>query len=152
MTEITLTSRIKDDMKSAMRAKEKERLGTIRMLLAAIKQREIDERIILDDSQVMSVIEKMVKQRRDSIKQYMAAERSDLADIEQTELELLQTYLPAQMTDSEMDTLVTLAITESGAAGPQDIGKLMGVLKPQAQGRADMGKISQLVKAKLSAL
>jgi len=139
-------------MKSAMRAKEKERLGTIRMLLAAIKQREIDEQITLDDTQIMAVIEKMVKQRRDSIKQYLEAERSDLADIEETELALLQTYLPTQMTDEEMDALVGAAINESGAAGPQDIGKLMGVLKPKAQGRADMGKISQLVKAKLSTL
>ena len=139
-------------MKSAMRAKEKERLGTIRMLLAAIKQREIDEQITLDDTQIMAVIEKMVKQRRDSIKQYLEAERSDLADIEETELALLQTYLPTQMTDEEMDALVSAAINESGAAGPQDIGKLMGVLKPKAQGRADMGKISQLVKAKLSTL
>lgn len=152
MTDAILKSRIQDDMKSAMRAKEKERLGTIRMLLAAIKQREIDEQITLDDTQIMAVIEKMVKQRRDSIKQYLEAERSDLADIEETELALLQTYLPTQMTDEEMDALVSAAINESGAAGPQDIGKLMGVLKPKAQGRADMGKISQLVKAKLSTL
>ncbi len=145
-----LKDRISDDMKAAMRAKEKDRLTTIRMLLAAIKQKEVDERVEIDDNAVLAVIEKMVKQRRDAIKQYEDAGRTELADKEKDEIIVLQEYMPAQMSDDEISTLIDEAIAAVDAQGPQDMGKLMGYVKPKAQGRADMGKVSQLIKAKLA--
>jgi uncharacterized protein YqeY len=137
-------------MKAAMRAKDAARLGTIRLLQAAIKQREVDERIELDDAQVVAVIEKMIKQRRDSINQYEAAARQDLADAEKFELALLQGYMPQQLSDAEIEAEVAKAVADSGAAGVQDMGKVMGLLKSALAGRADMGKISSAVKAKLA--
>ncbi len=139
-------------MKAAMRAKEKQRLGTIRMLLAAIKQREIDEQTTLSDEQILAVIQKMLKQRKDSITQYEAANRPELAEIEKTEMSVLQAYMPKQMDETEIEALVAKVIDAIGAQGPQDMGKVMGAIKPQVQGQADMGKVSQLVKAKISAL
>lgn len=146
-----LKQRIQDDMKTAMRAKEKERLATIRLALAAIKQKEVDEQISLNDEQVLAVLEKMVKQRRDSIRQYEDAGRQELADKERDEIVILQQYLPEQMSQAELEALISEIIGSSGALGPQDMGKVMGALKPRIQGRADMGQASQLVKAKLSA-
>jgi len=137
-------------MKSAMRAKDKERLGTVRLMLAAIKQREIDERITLDDAQIIAVLDKMTKQRRDSIAQYEAAGRQELADIEAAEIRVIQNYLPAALSEAELDALIHAAVTVSGAAGPQDVGKVMAVLKPQLQGRADMGLASRKVKDALA--
>jgi len=148
----SLKERIQDDMKTAMRAKEKARLAVIRLILAAIKQREVDERITLDDDQVLAVLEKMVKQRRDSIKQYEDAGRQELADQEHAEIVILQEYLPEQMSSDEIEAIISEIIANTGAAGPQDMGKVMGALKPRIQGRADMGQASQLVKAKLSAV
>ena len=136
-------------MKSAMRAKETLRLGTIRLLLAAIKQREVDERIELDDPAVSAIIEKLIKQRRDSISQFQTANRTDLVNAEQAELTILQTYLPEQLTAAEVEAAVTAAITESGAASAKDMGKVMGLLKSRLAGRADMGQVSALIKAKL---
>ena len=136
-------------MKTAMRAKDAPRLSAIRLLLAAIKQREVDERIELDDAQVLAVIEKMLKQRRDSITQYEAAARHDLAEVEKFEVSVLQAYLPQPLTDAEIDTLLEQAIQSSGAAGIKDMGKVMAVLKPQITGRADAGKVSALVKSRL---
>ncbi len=133
-----------------MRAKDAPRLSAIRLLQAAIKQREVDERIELDDAQVVAVIEKMVKQRRDSIGQYEAAGRQDLADAEKFELVLLQDYMPQQMGDAEIEAAVAKAVADSGAAGVQDMGKVMGLLKPALAGRADMGKVSVAVKARLA--
>ena len=147
-----LKNRIQDEMKAAMRAKEKVRLGTIRLALAAIKQKEVDERIELTDEHIISIIEKMLKQRRDSISQYEAADRQELADQEKAEIAILQDYMPAQMDETEVAEIVANAIASSGAAGPQDMGKVMGTIKPQIQGRADMGTVSRLVKEKLSAL
>ncbi len=147
-----LKKRIQNDMKAAMRAKEKERLGTIRMLMAAIKQKEIDGQTTLGDEEVLAVIEKAIKQRRDAIAQYREAGRDELAEAEQRELEILQAYMPAQMSDEEIDALVDEVIAATGAKGPQEMGKVMGAIKPRAQGRADMGKVSQRVKAKLAAL
>ena len=136
-------------MKAAMRAGEKPRLGTIRLLMAAIKQREVDERITLDDADVLAVLDKMVKQRRESLEQYKAASRQDLADQEAFEIEVLQDYLPQQLDAAEIESMVAQAISESGAASMRDMGKVMGVLKPKLQGRADMGEVSKLVKQKL---
>ncbi|MBI5919707.1 MAG: GatB/YqeY domain-containing protein [Nitrosomonadales bacterium] len=147
---MSLKTQISDDMKSAMRAKETARLGTIRLLLAAIKQREVDERIELDDVGVVAVIEKMLKQRRDSISQYQAAARQDLVDVEQAEVVVLQAYMPQQLGDDEIATAVAESIAVVGAAGPQDMGKVMAVLKPKLAGRADMGRVSALLKAQLS--
>ncbi len=148
----TLKERIQDDMKTAMRAKDKARLGTVRLVLAAIKQKEVDEQISLNDEHVLAVLEKMVKQRRDSIKQYEDAKRQELADVEKAEIAVLQEYLPEQMDSAELEAIVAEIIASVGANGPQDMGKIMGALKPRIQGRADMGQASQLVKAKLSAL
>lgn len=148
----SLKSRIQEDMKTAMRAQDKERLGTIRLVMAAIKQREVDERITLDDAQVIAVIDKMIKQRRESIAQYQAANRDDLVAKEQQELGVLQTYMPAQLSAAEIEQIVTEAIASSGAKGPQDMGKVMGVVKGRAQGRADMSQVSQLIKNKLATL
>ena len=147
--ESPLKQRITEDMKSAMRAADKRRLGTIRLLLAAIKQREVDERIALDDTQVITAIEKMIKQRRDSISQYQAAARQDLADQEIYEIEVLQTYMPVALSEAEVDTLIEAAIASSGAVFAKDMGKVIAALKAQVQGRADMGKVSAKVKAKL---
>ena len=151
MTTASLKERITEDMKSAMRAGEKERLGTIRMLQAAIKQREVDERIVLDDGQVLSVIEKMIKQRKESIAQFEQGGRADLAAREQAEIELLQAYLPAQLSDAEVDALIKDAIASTGAASVKDMGKVMAVVKAKAAGRTDMGAVSARIKAALSA-
>jgi uncharacterized protein len=145
-----LKQRLTDDMKAAMRAGAKERLGTIRLVNAAIKQREVDERIELDDTQVLAVLEKMVKQRRDSIAQFEAAGREDLAAKERAEIDVIQDYLPEALSDDEIDALINAAVAETGAASMRDMGKLMGVLRPQLQGRADMGAVSQRVKARLA--
>ena len=147
----TLKERITEDMKTAMRAGEKERLGTIRMLLAAIKQREVDERVMLDDAQVLAVIEKMVKQRKESIAQFEQGGRADLAAKEKSEIDLLVAYLPAQLSDAEVDALIRAAIASTGAASIKDMGKVMGVVKAQAAGRADMGAVSARIKTALGA-
>ncbi|WP_347556342.1 GatB/YqeY domain-containing protein [Robbsia sp. KACC 23696] len=147
---MSLKDQITDDMKAAMRARETERLGTIRLLLAAIKQREVDERITLDDAAVTAVVEKLIKQRRDSIEQYTNAGRTDLAEVEQAETVILEAYMPAQLDDAAIDAEVAAAIAASGAAGPQDMGKVMGRLKPALAGRADMTKVSARVKAALA--
>lgn len=147
----TLKERITEDMKAAMRAGEKERLGTIRMLQAAIKQREVDERVTLDDPQVLAVIEKMVKQRKESIAQFEQGGRADLAAKEKSEIDLLVAYLPAQLSDAEVDALIKAAIASTGAASIKDMGKVMGVVKAQAAGRADMGAVSARIKAALGA-
>ena len=148
---MTLKERITQDMKDAMRAAEKERLATIRMLQAAIKQREVDERITLDDAQVTGVIEKMIKQRREAITQFEAGGRADLAEKENAEVRLLQAYLPTQLSAAELDALIGAAISESGAASIKDMGKVMGLVKTRAAGRADMGAVSALIRAKLGA-
>jgi len=145
----TLKERITDDMKAAMRSGEKERLGTIRMITAAIKQREVDERITLDDSQVLSVLEKMIKQRKESLEQFQAGNRQDLADKESAEITLLQSYMPAQLSGAELDALINEAVSATGAASIKDMGKVMGLIKAKAQGRADMGAVGAKIKAKL---
>lgn len=147
---MTLKERITEDMKAAMRAREAVKLGTIRLLLAAIKQKEVDERIDLDDSAVLAVIDKMLKQRRDSITQFEAAGRNDLAAAEKLEAELLTAYLPAGLSAEEISAAVRAAISETGAAGPGDMGKVMGILKPKLAGRADMTDVSKLVKGALA--
>jgi len=146
---MTLKQQITEDMKTAMRAKDVARLGTIRLLLAAMKQREVDERIELSDEQVVAIIEKMLKQRRDSISQYEAANRQDLADAEKFEVSVLQGYMPQPLSDVEIDALLSAAVATSGAAGVKDMGKVMAIVKPQMAGRADMGKVSALIKSKL---
>jgi len=147
---MTLKERITEDMKAAMRARETARLGAIRLLLAAIKQREVDERIVLDDAAILAVIDKMLKQRRDSITQYAAGGRQDLVDAEQFEVQVLSTYMPAGLSADEIAAAVLAAISESGAAGPADMGKVMAVLKPKLAGRADMSEVSKLVKTRLA--
>jgi uncharacterized protein YqeY len=147
---MSLKSRITEDMKNAMRAKDSARLSTIRMLLAAIKQREIDERIELTDADVLSVIDKMMKQRKDSIAQFEAGKREDLAALERAEVALLAAYLPAQVSDAEIETLIAEAIASTGAAGIAGIGKVMAVLKPKLAGRADMGAVAARIKANLA--
>jgi len=146
---MSLKARITEDMKSAMRAGEKEKLATIRLLMAGIKQREVDERIQLDDAQVLSVLEKMVKQRRESITQFEAGGRADLVASEQAELVVLQGYLPEQLSEAELGALINSAIASTGAVSIKDMGKVMGVVKGQAAGRADMGKVGALIKARL---
>jgi uncharacterized protein YqeY len=146
---MSLKAQISEDMKNAMRAKDSARLGTIRLLQAAIKQREVDERIELDDSSVIAVIEKMLKQRRDSIAAYESANRNDLADVEKFELSVLQTYLPQQLTEDEVKDILEKVVVETGAAGIKDMSKVMAAIKPLVAGRADMGKISGLIKARL---
>ena len=148
---MTLKERITEDMKAAMRASEKERLSTIRMVQAAIKQREVDERITLDDAQVIAVLEKMVKQRRESIAQFELGGRVDLADKEKTEIELLQAYLPEQLSATELDVLIREAIAASGASSMKDMGKVIGAVKAKAAGRADMGAVSARIKTLLGA-
>ncbi len=147
---MSLKDQITEDMKAAMRAKDTARLGAVRLLLAAIKQREVDERITLSDADVLSIIDKMIKQRRDSISQYETAGRQELADAEKFEVSVLQGYMPQQMTEAEIAAAVAEAITASGAKSPQEMGKVIALLKPKLAGRADMGKVSALVKAKLS--
>jgi len=144
-----LKAQLTDDMKAAMKGGDKSRLAVIRLINAAIKQREVDERIELNDEQVLAVLDKMVKQRRDSIKQYTEAGRTDLADVEQAEVEIIQGYLPAALSDDEIAAIIEQAIADTGAASMADMGKVMGKVKPQVQGRADMGAVSGLVKAKL---
>ncbi len=148
---MSLKARITEDMKNAMRAKDSARLGAIRLLQSAIKQREVDERIELDDMQVIEAIEKMLKQRRDSISQYEAANRHDLADVEKFEVTVLQEYLPQALTDDEVGAILEQVIAETGASGIKDMSKVMTAVKPLVVGRADMGKISGLIKTRLSA-
>ena len=147
---MSLKARITEDMKTAMKAKEAGRLAAIRLLLAAIKQKEVDERTELDDAAVSSVIEKLVKQRKDSVTQYEAAGRVDLADVEKAEITILSAYLPEKMGSDEISAAVTAAVAATGAKGPADMGKLMAVLKPQLAGKADMAEVSKLVKAALA--
>lgn len=148
---MSLKARISEDMKNAMRAKESARLGAIRLLLSAIKQREVDERIELDDTQVVEAIEKMLKQRRDSISQYEAANRHDLADVEKFEVSVLQEYLPQALTEDEVSAIIEKVVADTGAAGIKDMSKVMAAVKPLVVGRADMGKISGQIKTRLSA-
>jgi uncharacterized protein YqeY len=148
---MSLKARIQEDMKSALRAGEKEKLANIRMVMAAIKQREVDERIELDDAQVLSVIDKMVKQRRESIVQFQAGGRADLVAKEEAELAQLNAYLPAQLGDAELDALINEAIAATGAASIKDMGKVMAAIKAKAAGRADMGAVGARIKARLSA-
>jgi uncharacterized protein YqeY len=145
-----LRERVNEDVKLAMKARETERLGTLRLLTAAMKQREVDERITLDDAGVVAVIEKMLKQRKDSITQYEAAKRQDLADAEKFEVEVLSAYMPAGLSADEVAAIVATAVAESGAKGPADMGKVIALVKPKVAGRADMGEVSKLVKAKLA--
>ncbi|MCL4130146.1 UNVERIFIED_CONTAM: hypothetical protein GTU68_025615 [Idotea baltica] len=147
---MALIEQLKDEQKLAMKAKDKLRLGTIRLALSEIRQREIDGHTTLSDDDIIAVLTKMVKQRRDSVAQFTAAGRDDLADKESAEISVLDDFMPQALTDEEVAELLDKAIIESGAAGMQDMGKVMGVLKPQIQGRADMGKVSQLVKSKLA--
>jgi len=146
---MSLKEKITEDMKNAMRAKEAALLATIRLLTSAIKQKEVDERIEVNDEQVLSIIEKMIKQRKDSITQFEAGGRQDLADIEKSELAILSTYMPAALSDAEVQAEVQAAVAASGAAGPQDMGKVMAILKPKLAGRADMTAVSAIVKAAL---
>ena len=146
---MSLKERITEDMKASMRSGDKERLAGIRFILAAIKQREVDERIQLDDTQVLAVLEKMIKQRREAISQFESGGRSDLVAKETAEIGVLQQYLPAQLTPGEIDALITEAIAATGAASIKDMGKVMGFVKPKAQGRADMGALSARIKQKL---
>jgi uncharacterized protein YqeY len=147
----SLKDRITDDMKSAMRARETLRLGAIRMLLAAVKQREVDERITLDDAQVAAIVDKLIKQRRDSIAQFEQAGRTDLVDQEKAEVAVLSAYLPAQADAAEIEALLAAAIATTGATGPQDMGKVMAILKGKLAGRADLTAVSAMVKSRLAA-
>ncbi|WP_371767007.1 GatB/YqeY domain-containing protein [Massilia sp.] len=147
---MSLKDQITGDMKAAMRAKDSERLATVRLLIAEIKRKEVDERIELDDAQVVAIVEKMIKQRKDSITQFEAGGRQDLADIEKAELAVLVTYMPAGLSDEEVAAEVAAAVAASGAAGPQDMGKVMGILKPKLAGRADMTAVSAQVKKALA--
>jgi len=147
---MALIDSLKEEQKLAMKAKDKQRLGTIRLALAAIKQREVDEQITLSDDDIVGVLTKMVKQRRDSVSQYEAANRQDLADAEKIEITVLEEFMPQPLTDEEVSALIDSAITDSYATGMQDMGKVMAVLKPHIQGRTDMGKVSGLVRAKLA--
>ena len=147
---MTLKQQLTDDMKAAMKAGEKDRLGVIRLINAAIKQKEVDERVELDDAAVLAVLEKMVKQRKDSVSQYEGAGREDLAAVERAEIVVIEAYLPAKLGEAEVAAAIDAAIASTGATGPADMGKLMGVLKPQLAGQADMGLVSKLVKQKLA--
>ena len=144
-----LKQQITDAMKAAMKGGDKARLGVVRLMLAAIKQREVDERIELDDSQVLAVLDKMVKQRRDSMQQYGDAGRDDLATVEAAEIEVIQEFLPTALSETEISAIIEAAIAETGAESMRDMGKVMGIVKPQVQGRADVGQVSGLVKQKL---
>ncbi|MGD8742584.1 MAG: GatB/YqeY domain-containing protein [Granulosicoccaceae bacterium] len=149
MSDTTLKDQLGEAMKAAMRAKDKNRLGVIRLIQAAIKQKEVDERIELDDTAVLAVLDKMLKQRRDSIKQYTDAGRTDLADQEEFEVGIIQEYMPAQLTDDEINAIIDAAIAETGASSMKEMGQVMGKVRPQVQGRADMGAVSGLIKARL---
>ncbi|KAB2899035.1 MAG: GatB/YqeY domain-containing protein [Xanthomonadales bacterium] len=146
---MTLKLRLSDDMKAAMKGGDKQRLAAIRLINAAVKQREVDERIVLDDGQVLAVLEKMMKQRKDSLAQYESAGREDLAAIERFEMGVIEGYLPAQLGEAEIEAIVTQAIAAAGASSAKDMGKVVALVKPQVAGRADMGKVSALVKARL---
>lgn len=150
MSESTLKDQITDAMKNAMRSKEKERLGTIRLILAEIKRIEVDERIELDDARVLQILDKMVKQRRDSFTQYKEADRMDLAEQEEFEIGVIEQFLPAALSEDEINTIIEAAVEQTGATSMQQMGQVIGLVRPQVQGRGDMGKVSQLVKAKLS--
>ncbi|HDS1512373.1 GatB/YqeY domain-containing protein [Stenotrophomonas maltophilia] len=147
---MSMKQQLTEDMKAAMKAGEKHKLGVIRLINAAIKQREVDERIELDDTAVIAVLDKMVKQRKDSVSQYEAANREDLAEIERAEIVVIEAYLPAKMGEAEIVAAIQAAIAETGASGPADMGKLMGALKPRLAGQADMGLVSKLVKQLLA--
>ncbi|QKK03706.1 MAG: GatB/YqeY domain-containing protein [Pseudomonadota bacterium] len=147
---MSLKSRISDDVKQAMRAGDKARVKTLRMATAAIKQREVDERVELDDAQVLAVVEKMIKQRRESAQQYRAGNRPELAEIEEAEIDLLKAYLPEQLTDEALDELLTRAIEQTGASDMSSMGQVMGLLKSKVQGRADMGRVSAMVRQRLA--
>ena len=149
MSTVSLKQRIQEDMKAAMKSGQKDRLGVIRLILSAIKQIEVDQRIVLDDAQVVNVLDKMLKQRRDSITQYTAARRTDLADVESAEVVIIQEYMPQAMSDEEIETLIGQAIADTGASAMSDMGKVMALLKPVMQGRADMGAVSARIKARL---
>ena len=146
---MTLRERLNEEIKTAMKAREQEKLGALRLMLAAVKQREVDERITLDDGGVIGVVEKMIKQRKDSIAQYEKASRQDLADKEKFEISVIESYLPQQLSQAEIETIVGDAIAATGAKSAADMGKVMGVVKPKLAGRADMGKVSAMVKGKL---
>jgi len=148
---MTLKQQLTDDMKAAMRGGDKHRLGVIRLVLAAIKQREVDERIELDEAQTLAVLEKMLKQRRDSVSQYAAAGREDLADVERAEMTVIEAYLPTQLDPAELDALIAVAIAATGASSPRDMGKVMAAVKEKAAGRADMAQVSAIIKSKLTA-
>ncbi|RDS80245.1 GatB/YqeY domain-containing protein [Dyella monticola] len=145
-----LKQQITEDMKAAMRGGDKHRLGVIRLILAAIKQREVDERIELDDTQINAVLEKMLKQRKDSVSQYAAASREDLADVERAEMVVIEAYLPAKLSDAEIDAMIEAAIAETGATSARDMGKVVAMVKAKAAGRADMAQASARIKARLS--
>ncbi|OBU60419.1 GatB/YqeY domain-containing protein [Stenotrophomonas maltophilia] len=147
---MSMKQQLTEDMKAAMKAGEKHKLGVIRLINAAIKQREVDERIELDDTAVIAVLDRMVKQRKDSVSQYEAANREDLAEIERAEIVVIEAYLPAKMGEDEIVAAIQVAIAETGASGPADMGKLMGALKPKLAGQADMGLVSKLVKQQLA--
>ena len=147
---MSLKARITEDMKTAMRAKDAARLGAIRLLQAAMKQKEVDERVELTDADIVTIVEKMLKQRRESIAQYEKGGRQDLADVEKFEISVLQTYMPQALSEAEIADAITASIAEAGAKGPADMGKVMNVLRPKLAGRADMGKVSGQVKAKLA--
>jgi uncharacterized protein YqeY len=146
----TLKPQLTSDMKSSMKSGDKHRLGVVRLILAAIKQIEVDERIELDNTRILAVLDKMAKQRRESISHYSAAGREDLVAVEQAEIEIIQEYLPEALSDAEINDIVEKSITDTGAVSIKDMGKVMGLLKPQLQGRADMGKVSQLIKSRLT--
>ncbi len=147
---MSIKEQLQEDIKSAMRAKESGRLSTLRLVTAAIKQKEVDERVELNDAAVLAVLEKMIKQRKDSIAQFQAGGRQDLVDIEQAELAILTAYMPAQLSEAEVTAAIQAAIAQVGAAGPQDMGKVMAVIKPQLAGKADMGLVSQILKSRLA--
>jgi uncharacterized protein len=147
---MSLKQRLTDDMKTAMKAGEKERLGTIRLINAAIKQKEVDERIEMDDTLVLAILEKMMKQRKDSVSQFEAASREDLAVIERAEMAIIEQYLPAKLGEAEVLAAIDAAIAQTGATGPADMGKVMGVIKPKLAGQADMGEVSKLIKQRLA--
>jgi uncharacterized protein YqeY len=146
----TIYQRVSEDVKTAMKARDKERLAALRLIMADFKRVEVDERVELDDTRVLAILDKMTKQRKDSLQQYQEAGRDDLAATEAFEISVIETYLPSKLADEEVAAMVTAAIDEAGATGMQDMGKVMGVLKPQVQGRADMGQVSNLVKSQLS--
>ena len=147
---MTLKQQLTDDMKAAMRSGDKHKLGVVRLMLAAVKQREVDERVELDDAQVLAVLEKMLKQRKDSISQYVAAGREDLAEVERAEITVIEAYLPSKLSEAELDALIEAAIAETGASSARDMGKVVGVVKAKAAGRADMGVASARIKARLA--